>query len=444
MKLIFPADRYEEMAALLLEKQKETCAILLASPPSKYGTLQRILVREIHYVPDNAYSLRSTIKATIDPEFLISFIARIREEKLCIVFVHTHPSCEGTPAFSDTDDLGEIPLATLLENQAPGLPHAALVIGPNGCAARKLGTSQPLDVIEVGQNIRYKSHEANHNKDDRWDRQIRAFGQEGQSHLQEARVGIVGLGGTGSVVAQQLTYLGVSNFILIDPESIEATNLNRLVGSTVTDVGRPKVDIVARAIKKINQYAKIQTFIADISDVATAHHITDLDVIFSCTDSHASRAMLNQIAYQYYIPLFDMGVSIGVKDHVISHIAGRVQMAAPGLACLICANVIDANAVRSELMTPEQRAADPYIVGHHEPQPAVISLNSTVTSLAVTMFMAAFTAVPASARFQLYNGISGTVKPVSVRQDPTCIVCSQSGALGLADMWPLPGRSTIA
>jgi molybdopterin-synthase adenylyltransferase len=124
----------------------------------------------------------------------------------------------------------------------------------------------------------------------------------------------------------------------------------------------------------------------------------------------------------------------------VTHISGRVQMAAPGLPCLVCGNVIDPVAVRRELQSSVQRAADPYITGHNEPQPAVISLNSTMASLAVTMFMSAFTPVPGEARLQYYNGVSGVVRAATLQADPSCVVCSRSGALGLGNKWPLPGR----
>jgi molybdopterin-synthase adenylyltransferase len=116
-------------------------------------------------------------------------------------------------------------------------------------------------------------------------------------------------------------------------------------------------------------------------------------------------------------------------------------MLAPGLPCLACTGALDGDQIRREMMSPDQRAADPYIVGAHEPQPAVMSLNSTVSSLAATMFMAAVTAVPAHARFQLYDGVRGTVRPTSANVHDRCIVCSREGAFAKGLSWPLPVRS---
>jgi hypothetical protein len=106
--------------------------------------------------------------------------------------------------------------------------------------------------------------------------------------------------------------------------------------------------------------------------------------------------------------------------------------------------MLDWTDVRRGLQTDEERAADHYIVGDVETQPAVISLNSTMSSLAVTMFLAAFTGVPSEARLLFYDAIEGRVRPARIQQTPTCIVCSQSGAHAQASNWPLPTRSRVS
>jgi len=441
MRIIFAANAYEEMTAGLSLSEKETCAILLASPPVMENEQPSFLVREIHPAPENAYEIRTETRAQLRPEFLVPFVGRARREQLSVIFAHTHPFAEGTPSFSAIDREGEKHLAAFMSRRVPNIEHAALVVGPDGCSGRRLGQLESVAVIQLGGNIELLFDPSeSFGLADRWDRQIRAFGSKGQAAVQRARVVIVGTGGTGSVVAQQLAYLGVSDFFLIDPDVVDESNLNRLVGATPPDVGTPKTSVVARLIERINPQARVKNFRHDVTDIEIAEKLIGRDAIFGCTDSHSSRAILNQLAYQYYVPLFDVGVGIVVSQGRVTRISGRVQMAAPGLACLVCAGVIDSVAVRRELQSPLQRAADPYVTGQNEPQPAVISLNSTVASLAVTMFMTAFTPVPGEARLQYYNGIAGIVRAATVQADPSCVVCSRSGALGLGDKWPLPGR----
>jgi hypothetical protein len=107
----------------------------------------------------------------------------------------------------------------------------------------------------------------------------------------------------------------------------------------------------------------------------------------------------------------------------------------------VCTDKLDAEQVRRELMTEEQRRVDPYIVGQVVPQPAVISLNSTVSSAAVTMFLAAVTGVPSEARMLTYDGMRGSLRPAAMDPRPQCIVCSSSGALAKGQAWDLPKRT---
>ena len=60
----------------------------------------------------------------------------------------------------------------------------------------------------------------------------RLFGDSGQAVLREARVGIIGLGGVGILLAEYLGRLGVGHFVRIDPERVAPSNLPRLPGAT--------------------------------------------------------------------------------------------------------------------------------------------------------------------------------------------------------------------
>ncbi len=438
--LIFGGDTFADLKVAFHAHGDESCALLLAAQVSDNLASTRLLVREIHLVAEDAYSRRSPIEAEIRPEALVSLVQRAKNEGFSVVFAHSHPNVTGTPVFSKVDDAGEARLAEFLARRIPGKTHAALVIGSDGCAARVLGGAEQLAVVEVNAVVKDWTHRTDSNPQSKWDRQVRVFGPEGQAIIQRAKVAIVGLGGTGSIVAQELAHLGVSDFILVDHDVADETNLNRLVGATQENVGQRKVDVAQRMISKVNPSAKVQVIAGDVADIDVARSLVGCDAIFSCTDSHASRAILNQLAYQYLIPLFDVGVGIVAKEGVITHVAGRIQMAAPGLPCLICAGVINSNAVRIELQSEVHRAADPYITGHHEPQPAVISLNGTVSSMVVTMFMAAFAGLPMPTRLQYYNGLLGTVRGATLRADASCIVCSRSGAFARGDTWSLFGR----
>ncbi|WP_189524196.1 MULTISPECIES: ThiF family adenylyltransferase [unclassified Mesorhizobium] len=214
----------------------------------------------------------------------------------------------------------------------PAASHLALVIGPDGCRARRLGIAHEIPVWEIGACARALAYPGLPEISTlAHDRQVRAFGPRGQAIISHIAVAIIGLGGTGSAVAQQLAHLGVRRFILIDPDVVEMTKLNRLVGATPADIGRPKAEVAARHIRSINSKAEITALRADIVDEASLPALYGADFLFLCTDSHASRAVVGQLAYQFLLPCIDMGVSITVRENAITHGTGRTQMLAPGL-----------------------------------------------------------------------------------------------------------------
>jgi hypothetical protein len=439
--LIFPDNRYEILSGSLLSSIEESCAILLAGRAEHKGRV-RLLVREVHQAPDDAYRKRSAIRAELKPEFIAPLVKRARRTDSALIFCHTHPGGEGYPFFSTIDGEGERPLLKHLNQRQIRGPHGALVISPKGCRSRIMATADELRVLEIGRTVRTVSPQIDKqfNKEI-FDRQIRAFGESGQKALAAMKVGIVGLGGTGSLVAQQLAYLGVKRFLLVDFDRADQTNLNRLVGASSVQANELKVTIAAEHITRIRQNTEIDSVEGSVLDALTARRLLECDFVFCCTDNHGSRAVIQQMAYQYYLPCIDMGVVITPQNGTVTHIAARIQMLAPGLPCLTCGDLLDADAVRYDLMSPDQRASDPYFLGHlAAPQPAVISLNSTAASLAVTMFLGAVTDIPIHPRFQTYNAISGKVRAVTYSPDPMCVVSSVNGALGKGDEWPLPAR----
>jgi molybdopterin-synthase adenylyltransferase len=116
---------------------------------------------------------------------------------------------------------------------------------------------------------------------------------------------------------------------------------------------------------------------------------------------------------------------------------GRAQALAPGLPCLTCCELLDFEEVRLDMMNPEERRRDPYIQGAQEPAPAVISINGTITSIAMTMFLAMTVGVPSGGRHILYDVRSPSLRVVSFARNPNCYICSSRGVLARGDSQPL-------
>jgi molybdopterin-synthase adenylyltransferase len=443
--------RAELWRALLADAPLESVRFLLARPVRTPAGAWRLVVYDAVPVDASEYVRRTPVAIELPPTVVARVLQRARADGTSVILAHSHPGATAVGP-SPADLAGEERLLPTMRRRSPGVPHARLIVGDGAVDAALFdvdGREYPARVVGVGSDITIEPVVGSEspatgrvaNQEDTYDRQVRAFGETGQSVLGQLRVGIVGLGGTGSVVAQQLAHLGVGSIRLIDPDVIEATNLNRVVGATPIDVGRPKVEVARRLIMATSQRTCVIASQLDILDADVARTLLDTDVVFSCTDTHGSRAVVSILAYQYLVPVIDLGVAIQTRSSgTVSHISGRVQLLVPDLPCLVCAGVLDSEAVRRELMTEVQRAADPYIVGAPVRQPAVISINSTVASLAVTMMLSAVTGVPVVTRHQRLRLEAGIVSPVEGMKNATCPVCSAPGALVRGDSWPRPGR----
>ena len=437
-RLVFPSPLIDCARAAMKTSQLETCGVFFTH--AALGDRQLICSSEV--APEEAYQVRTEEAAELSAQYVFDVVARARKSKSGIVFAHSHPHDAQKLAFSQTDNEGEAALASYLDVRLPDRVHAALLLGRQGMTARHMATGAAIGTEEIGPHVQFALPAADAGSSaykEIYDRQVRAFGLAGQRILDRLTVALVGLGGTGSIIALELAYLGVRRFLLIDPQTLDTTNRNRVVGSRPGDIGTSKVEIAKRQILEINSAAMVETDAnaMGVLDPACAGKLRVANFVFACTDSHASRAMVSKFCYQYLIPGIDVGVDINAPDGSVYAITGRTQMMSPGLPCLVCTDSISPNAIRKELMSPEQRAADPYFSAQSEPQPAVISLNGTMCSLAVTMFLSATVGIPMEARYQRYDGVKGVVRRVVGSAASDCIVCSPSGVLGRGDSLPV-------
>ncbi|CDX44965.1 UBA/THIF-type NAD/FAD binding protein [Mesorhizobium sp. ORS 3359] len=444
-RLVFRVGEWTALRdALLKDAPLEAAAALLVAQGHFDGGM-RLVVREVVHPAAEDYVRRSNIEASLQPAFVANMLKRARMEGIGLILAHSHPR-QRNLAFSPVDDAAQVVLAPVQHFRAPKGPHGFLVVGPRGFRTRLFDaagqtTLEIERVQEVGATLHTYDRDgvdAGEPMPEIFDRNVRAFGAAGQRLLNGMTVGVVGVGGTGSVVVEELARLGTGRLILIDPESVEETNLNRLIGAEEGDVGLRKVAVAEKAAKRARRDIRVDGYAETVVAEATTRRLLDCDFVMCCTDSHGSRAVLNQLAYQYRLPMIDVGVRIDAKDSLVTNMSTRVQMLAETLACLNCHPLLDPVAIRRDLLADQ--TSDPYFVGHFEPQPAVISLNAATSSMAVSMLLSASTGFPGQARHLVGRPIDGAVRPIKSTPDPTCIVCAAGNALAMADSWPMIWR----
>ncbi|MFN8306944.1 MAG: ThiF family adenylyltransferase [Ferruginibacter sp.] len=115
--------------------------------------------------------------------------------------------------------------------------------------------------------------------------------------LEKKRVAILGLGSFGSFIAVELAKAGVGEFILIDFDRLEPSNIARHFCG-IPDLGRLKVDAVRDAIYSKNPFAKITSLAKNINDLSNELEgiILEADLVICVTDNNRSRFNINEIA----------------------------------------------------------------------------------------------------------------------------------------------------
>lgn len=324
-----------------------------------------------------------------------------RHEQMSVVFAHSHPC--GWAGFSAQDDAEEARLVPFLQARVPDRAHGTLVMTEGSFAGRIYSPNRvPAYVVVVGKRIQIHGCWGEADQVPAiFDRQVRAFGPELQRTLSHLHVGVVGLGGTGSPLAEQLCRLGVGRLTLFDGDVFEETNINRVYGATIDDVDVPKVDIAKRHLERIGLPVAIEAIARPITEEDSATRLTQCDIVFGCTDKQIPRAILMNLALKYGIPVFDLGVLIDSEDQHIRSVHGRVTTLLPGEACLYCRGRISPEAMRIEALPPDERAEqirEGYAPDLEAPAPAVISFTSAVASFAVSEMLHRLTGFMGQAR----------------------------------------------
>ncbi len=141
--------------------------------------------------------------------------------------------------------------------------------------------------------------------------------EEAQMRLQNLRVGIAGLGGMGSNIAEILVRLGVGHIKIADPDTIEASNLNRQVIANQSTLGTKKALASARELQGITRDCEIVVYDDGITEQNAAEFVEELDILVDEIDVSPLRphVWLHQAARKHHLPIYS-GYIIGMGTHI--------------------------------------------------------------------------------------------------------------------------------
>jgi molybdopterin-synthase adenylyltransferase len=398
----------------------------------------RLLVQKVLTPPEGALERQGPDFLRPSGRWLSSVIGSAVEARCGLAFIHSHPDPRHLPVLSLLDWDTSIEWSKSITPMLDG-PFASLVWSPKGVTGVMFTADAPDAPLSIDRaaslgdgeieplhpmNTRFES---DGNLDDR---QIRALTVIGNTRLRDIEVGIVGVGGTGSPLVEQLVRIGVAGVVLIDPDALDdESNLRRVVGSRRSDLGEKKVNVVARYVESLGLSTKVTALPDDVRHEGAVRRLLECDIVVSTTDTQSSRALLNQVAYQYWLPLIDVGVRIGTST--IGEISGmpvELRTLLPDNGCLWCRKgVLNSQTIYEENLPREDReklAIEGYVQGLGQRQPSLAPLNFLASALAALTLVRLYSGKHLPAASVVFDGWEQYVHPLSARVDPDCI-CSK-------------------
>ncbi len=439
---LFPGDRDEHAAILLAGRHRR---------PDR----TRLLVRELHLLGAEDFIPGEHGYRQIAPAALARLGNRAAAECLALVSCHSHPGATTSVSLSADDLAGHRRVFPQLLDIVNGQAVVGVALGTESAAGEVWmpgSDTTPLDGVRVvGHDIRLltagKGPSGSATAERRFDRQARMFGADGQAEIRGLRVGIVGLGGGGSMICEQLAHLGVGAITAIDFDIVKEHNLSRIAGASARDAQdeRKKVEVARSLANTIDPRIEFDAIDGDISDRHIAERLTDCDFIFLATDSMTSRHVANAVVHAYFIPMIQIGAKIDLRARgEMESVYVAVRPVLPGQGCLHCAGLVDPEALQRESASDAERRAQNYLNLPETIDPSVITLNGIGASAATnTMLM---TTVGLAGRalldHRLFDARHGDWLSLQGQRDDSCPWCGsgEQSRFGRGESAELPVR----
>lgn len=228
---------------------------------------------------------------------------------------------------------------------------------------------------------------------------LKEIGGPGQQRLKAAHIAIVGAGGLGAPAALYLAAAGVGRLRLIDDDTVALSNLQRQVIFQSADVGAPKVERAAAALKALNDNVSIEAISARLDDANARELLSGADLVLDGTDDFATRFAVNAACRTLGITL--VSGAVGRWD-------GQVGVFAPGGPCYRCfvpENPPDAETCERVGVV----GALTGVIGSMMALEAIKHRAEAGTSLA--------------GRMLFFDGLTAQARTTTLARDPACPVC---------------------
>lgn len=386
-----------------------------------------LLPFQLRPVPDDLYRRSAGHGATWSHQFTTQVLNEAAEAACGVVLVHSHGG-RGPPRLSADDVQTFERLRRVFAEHLPDQPFASLVISADHHVSGLMsvgrdGTATVASAQWLGPAIKVRPSRAGTAvPPERYSRHDAVWGPDGQERLANSSVGVLGAGGGGSHIVQQLAHAGVGRIVVVDNDVVDESNRSRLVGSERRDRGVPKVTIMQRLARRANEHVELVAVRDRFPMPRAADALVGCDVIVSCVDTLHARKDVQEFAWRHAIPVVDIGLTIRPRTSGAPlRIGGHVAVAIPGGPCLWCMGLLSDEKLAAE--SGGRGAA--YVEGGGEAQ--VVSLNGVLASQAVNDvldLLTGFSGHDHPPDRLVFNGIERSIQGVTSMQNPACATCA--------------------
>lgn len=230
------------------------------------------------------------------------------------------------------------------------------------------------------------------------------IGIDGQQRIMAAHALVIGAGGLGSPVALYLGSAGVGRITLVDPDTVDLTNLQRQIAHTVARVGQPKVSSAAQAIAAINPEVQVEALQLRADAALLDAQVPRASVVLDCTDNFAVRQLINAACVRHRVPLVS-GAAVRMDGQLAVYDAGQAD--SPCYACVF---------------PPDEPPQELACATMGVFAPLVGMVGSMQAALALQVILGASPGL--TGRLTLVDGARMAFDSLKLMRDPHCAVCA--------------------
>ena len=232
---------------------------------------------------------------------------------------------------------------------------------------------------------------------------LREVGGPGQQKLKAASALIVGAGGLGSPAALYLAAAGIGTLILVDPDTVDRSNLQRQILYADDDIARPKSDAAADRLAGLNPHIFVAGYEGAFEAGNADELVEGVDLVLDGTDDFAVRYEVNAACVRHAKPL--VSGAIGRWTGQVGVFGSR-----PCYRCLV-----------PEIPPEAETCQAVGVVG------ALAGVIGSMMALeAIKLIVGAGEAL--SGRLLIYDALAAVTRTVRVGADPDCPVCGAGAA----------------